>query len=337
MTLDGMIARLGVNKFLPSGQEMPNVICRFDTGISSLNLGDEIINGSAEKQLRKVFSTEQFFNVSSHNGVSGKSIYLANNCRLRLVCGSNLLRKNLLRSGNWNISPLDIARLTPLTLMGVGWFRYSSSPDFLTQALYRQLLSSCYTHSVRDEYTKTKLGLCGVTKVLNTGCPTIWPLSPEHCQSIPRRIAESVVFTLTDYSPNMVRDQALIDVLKVTYKDIYFWPQGSGDLIYLTQLSTDGIKILPASLESYDELLASDIDVEFVGTRLHAGIRALQHHRRTQIVAIDNRAIEKHKDFNIPIILPNQIGSEMKAGLRDPMSTDIRLPQKDIDLWLGQF
>ncbi|WP_117236265.1 polysaccharide pyruvyl transferase family protein [Vibrio maerlii] len=337
MTLDGMIARLGLNKYIPSGQKMPHVICRFDTGISSLNLGDEIINGSAETQLRKVFSSEQFFDVSSHNGVSGKSIYFANNCRLRLVCGSNLLRRNLLRSGNWDISPLDIARLTPLTLMGVGWFRYSSTPDFLTQALYRQLFSSRYTHSVRDEYTKVKLEQCGVKEVLNTGCPTIWPLNPEHCQSIPRLIAENVVFTLTDYSPNIERDQALIDVLKSTYKDIYFWPQGSGDLLYLNQLSTSGISILPASLESYDDLLVSDIEVDFVGTRLHAGIRALQHRRRAKIVAIDNRAIEKHKDFNIPIILPNQIGREMQAGLQEPITTDIRLPQKEIDLWLGQF
>ena len=43
-------------------------------------------------------------------------------------------------------------------------------------------------------------------------------------------------------------------------------------------------------------------NIDYVGTRLHAGIRALQHKKRTIIIGIDNRAIEKAKDFNLTVI-----------------------------------
>lgn len=56
-----------------------------------------------------------------------------------------------------------------------------------------------------------------------------------------------------------------------------FWPQGTGDIEYLKKLSneidTTKIKILQPNLRSFDERLEDNYS--YIGTRLHAGIRAL--------------------------------------------------------------
>ena len=62
------------------------------------------------------------------------------------------------------------------------------------------------------------------------------------------------------------------------------------------------IQVLPQSLEGYDNLLKSSDDLDYIGTRLHAGIRALQFKRKSIIVGIDNRSKEISKDINLPII-----------------------------------
>ncbi|TOG81065.1 capsular biosynthesis protein, partial [Vibrio parahaemolyticus] len=62
--------------------------------------------------------------------------------------------------------------------------------------------------------------------------------------------------------------------------------------------------IIAPSLESFDEVLSSG-NVDYIGTRLHGGVRALQKKVRTLILAIDNRAWEKKKDFNLPVVERN--------------------------------
>jgi polysaccharide pyruvyl transferase WcaK-like protein len=77
-------------------------------------------------------------------------------------------------------------------------------------------------------------------------------------------------------------------------------------------------------------------DIDYVGTRLHAGIRALQKKRRAIIIAIDNRAIEKQKDFNLTIINRDKI-DYLKDKILSSFNTDIRIPVSNIDLWKKQF
>jgi hypothetical protein len=43
-------------------------------------------------------------------------------------------------------------------------------------------------------------------------------------------------------------------------------------------------------------------DVDFVGARLHGGIRALQRGRRTLTIALDNRAREIAGDTGMPVV-----------------------------------
>ena len=49
------------------------------------------------------------------------------------------------------------------------------------------------------------------------------------------------------------------------------------------------------TLEAFDNLLESEIDLDYIGTRLHAGIRAIQKKRRSIIIGVDNRALEMQK------------------------------------------
>ena len=72
---------------------------------------------------------------------------------------------------------------------------------------------------------------------------------------------------------------------------------------YLKEFDLNRIQILSQSLEGYDNLLKSKEELDYIGTRLHAGIRALQFKRKSIIVGIDNRSNEISKDINLPIII----------------------------------
>ena len=193
-----------------------------------------------------------------------------------------------------------------------------------------------YIHSVRDAYTEKFLHKIGITNVVNTGCPTMWGLLPEHCAAIPQKKADTVILTLTDYSQDVARDELLIKTLNEHYRSVYYWIQGANDYAYFKTLrGVENIKIIPPNLAAYDTFL-KEHETDFVGTRLHGGMRALQNKRRTIIIGIDNRAIELNRDFNIPVL--NQNNMEQLSGMiEQPLITAIRLNTKNIALFLRQF
>ena len=88
-------------------------------------------------------------------------------------------------------------------------------------------------------------------------------------------------------------------------------------------------------LNDYDSFLDSH-DVDFIGTRLHGGIRALQKMKRTIIIGIDNRAIELNKDFNIPDLNQNEINN-LGDYIESDIETDINIPKDNIAIFLSQF
>jgi polysaccharide pyruvyl transferase WcaK-like protein len=83
-------------------------------------------------------------------------------------------------------------------------------------------------------------------------------------------------------------------------------------------------------------MLASDLDIDYVGNRLHAGIRALQHGRRTIIVAIDNRAREMGQDFALPTVDRTDI-ERLEHLVPAPFETAVKLPNEAIARWKAQF
>lgn len=337
MKFENLNLRLGLNKYF-NDQVNKALIAVFDTSISSLNVGDEIINASAIEFLEEAFSRHQLIKFSTHAGISSIGIYRANLCQHRIVCGSNLLSGTIFKTGQWNLSLLDVFRLKKHILMGVGWINYNSEISYLSKLAYHQLLSKKYIHSVRDDYTKNKLNELGVTNVINTGCPTTWKLDSEHCAKIPKEKAKKVVFTLTDYAKDQVNDKILIEALLKNYEEVYFWIQGSTDFEYFNELGyiNSKINIIPPQLSKYDAVLSNN-DIDFIGTRLHAGIRALQKKRRTFIIAVDNRATEKAKDFNLPVIERHELKISINDLINSEYVCNIKINKVAIDEWLSQF
>lgn len=204
---------------------MKNIIL-FNPGQSSLNLGDEIISDACFNVIDEIFNEKQIVSVSTHLPISNKYLRYIEDPNFKFVLGSNLLMSNMCgRFRQWDISLFNKNVLKDTILLGVGWHQYSKNANLYTKLLYNSIFSKKYMHSVRDSYTKNKLESIGIKNVLNTGCPTLWKLTKEHCIDIPKEKAENVVCTLTDYNKDYDKDRQLLEILKKNYKKVYFWPQ----------------------------------------------------------------------------------------------------------------
>ena len=68
-------------------------------------------------------------------------------------------------------------------------------------------------------------------------------------------------------------DAKMLEILKNNYTEVYIWIQGQYDYEYLESIvDLREFKIIPSSLAELDKVLKKD-NVEYIGTRLHAGIR----------------------------------------------------------------
>jgi len=192
-------------------------------------------------------------------------------------------------------------------------------------------------HSVRDSYTKEKLESMGISNVLNTCCPTTWGLTPEHCAGIPTTKVEAVVVTLTDYNQQAEADYKLLCKLMGYYKKIYYWVQGVGDKNYIEsfKLPRDRVEIIDPNLRSYDEILGKEA-CDYIGLRLHAGIRAIQYKKRALILAVDNRATEISRDIGLNVVERSDM-SGIEKFIQEPFSTKLNIPFEAIEMWKSQF
>lgn len=310
----------------------------YSPGLSSMNLGDKVIAESAKEEINFLLRNSFVTEIPTHLPMSLYYMRHLKDVDLRFVLGSNLLKSTFFGfKRQWNIT-LWLSRITgPCVLIGAGWWQYNNKPNLYTKILLKSILSNTHLHSVRDEYTKDLLHSMGINNVINTSCPTMWQFTKEHCKEIKTTKSKNVVFTLTDYKKDPENDLLLIKILCKSYQTVYFWPQGIGDWDYYNSLSHNGlnIKILAPSLAAYNTLLNSG-DIEYIGTRLHGGIRALQHKVRTIIIAIDNRAEEKNKSFNLPIIQRSNLKA-LVPRINNEFSTDITIPLENIAKWKKQF
>ena len=247
------------------------------------------------------------------------------------------------RKNQWSLGIIDAYRMTPAILMGCGWNNYNKSLNKTAIFFYKKALNSNFFQSVRDQFTLNILKQYGIENVLNTGCPTLWNLTPQLLSQISLIKSKKVVFTLTDYSQHVDADIELIIQLSKNYSELIYWPQGSDDLKYFSTLhkklprsEAESIQILPRSLYAFDELLNQQ-DIDYVGTRLHAGIRALQKGCRSIIIGIDNRSLEMKKDMNLPVVEREQI-STVSNLLNQPLKLEeISIPFEAIKTWKSQF
>ena len=319
------------------GHSHKDQVVLFDPALASQNIGDEIISTSACKWLQPLFADEFVLHVSTHQKMSFRYKRYLNDSKLTFVLGSNLLKSGMLFGfRQWDVSVFDTLQVNDAVLVGCGWHTYEKRIDSYSKLLYRRLLSDHFFHSVRDEYAKKKLEEMGITNVLNTGCATMWGFTPDYCAGLPKTKAANVVATLTDYNQDPERDERMLSTLVHNYEKVSLWMQGNGDRGYAASLpSFAKCEVIPSTLDAFDAALNQE-DADYVGTRLHGGIRALQHGRRSLIIAIDNRAREMHKDFNIPVLERDEI-EKLGDWICGESATDIRIPIDEIERFLGQF
>lgn len=334
----GQGARL-LNKLAFPAQKDGGAVIRFDTSMGTQNLGDYIIMHYCGKVLDELFPEYKSIHIGTHLMPSMEQEQLVGQVKYKFVCGTNLLTSHIEHHWRW-ILPDGVRRkihFRNAILLGVGWGEYQDECSDYSRMIYRTMLNPCVQHSVRDQYTLDKLQKAGFHNVINTGCPTTWALTPEFCKGIPSRKAANVVTTITDYRRDPEKDNEMLEILSRNYNHVYLWLQGSQDEEYLQTLHIPAnLTVIPASLEAYEEVLQKG-GVDYVGTRLHAGIHALNYRIRSIILAVDNRATEMDRDVNLPVIQRDNISNELEKKINSDFKTEIRINQENIDRFKAQF
>lgn len=322
-------------------------IVQFDTAIASSNLGDEIILASINQNMNDIFSKGTVVRLGTHVANFGlaqmlrqsKKVRFCQNADWKFICGTNLFTQRMIGRINpqWQINPVNLPIYKNCIFIGVGATDGGEKLDPYAQFLYRSVLSKQYQHSVRDEMTKRMLHNLGV-KAINTGCPTLWMLTEDFCQTIPRKKAPDCILTVSGYFDqcDMEKDQIMIDILRANYQNLWAWIQTTEDAAYLSQLKhTQHIRRI-YTLDNYRKVL-KEHNVDYVGTRLHGGVFALQNRRRSFVVSIDHRAAGFHETNNLPIINRKDIPNALEKLIHSDFETQIRINQKAINRFRSQF
>lgn len=306
-----------------------------DPSITSVNLGDQIIMQATRSILNRLFPDAFYVTLPTHEFFLWESYRICRDSDYVFVGGSNLLKSKMLWNNQWKISPFDWLLRRNCILLGCGWWHYQSEPDWYSRQLLQRILSHQHLHSVRDDYTRQQLQAAGMDNVRNTACITMWDLNPAHCSQIPATRAPKVMTTVTGYNANPEVDRAVISLLLKHYQEVLLWVQQPEDLPYARSLSDGRVQLIAPNLQTYTDYLQTH-HVDYIGTRLHGGIRALQCGKRTLILAVDNRAVEISRDTQLPVRQRDDLAG-IEQWIVSPAATHLRLPVQAIDAWQAQF
>lgn len=312
------------------------MVILFDPSVSGFNRGDEIIVAAVKEEIIRACADANIWSVSLHQRMSRLHRNRVRESDVAVVAGSNMLDMKIrpfLRESRWAGRLADAYSLAGKVILGgVGWSDRAQRSNVFGRWFYRKALHSEQFHAVRDSYTESVMKSLGWRNVLNTSCPTLWNISDEHLARIPKDRGKDVVTTITDYRKDVSNDRLMLEGLKKTYRKVYFWPQGSLDAKYFSELAVSGVEPIGSRLEDYNSLLESESSLDYVGTRLHGGIRALQKGRRTIIVGIDSRSFAIGEDTGLVVVNRNAADS-----LPDICTTEIpmkvKLPVEQINRW----
>ncbi len=311
------------------------IVALIDPSVGTENVGDEIIYESVRREVDALFDDPFVIRVSSHEFMFWEMRQILKKASHVFLGGSNLLQSRMEWNTQWKLSPFDLLQRLNAICLGCGWRRYDRNPTPYTKLLYSRALSKKYLHSVRDDMAKLQLAKSGIENVINTSCVTMWNLSTEHCAAIPKEKASAVITTVTEYDADVENDRFMMEALFANYEKVWLLVQQPEDLEYALRIAPGAFAGVVNSLKTYNQLLETQCD--YVGTRLHGGIRALQAKHRTLIVGIDNRAIEIARDTNLPTIARNELREKLVPAIQAPLVTDLRMPVEAIARWRGQF
>ncbi len=304
-----------------------------DTSLQSDNSGDYII---MERCMAYLNGADRMHHVPTHVFPTEEERTLLRQASEKLLCGTNILSGHIRSYGLWKLNS-DVSCYRNTRLFGVGFNSESESFDFYTKHLMRAMLCKNGYHSVRDSFSEKMLKKMGVENVLNTGCPTMWCLTPEHCAALPRTKGKNVVCTVTDYCCDEKRDADMISILAESYDKVYLWLQGQGDREYVEKLGfVDKVIFVDSALDEYKKLL-QEHDLDYVGTRLHAGIYALSKGHRALVISVDNRAECISADTGLPTLSRDAVTDLLRKKIYGEIITELALPWDNIKRFLGEL
>lgn len=316
-----------------------------NTGQHSDNLGDVIIYEFVRKIIDDLFPSAELVRIATHTMPDEQTRRSACKADLHFLGGTNILNSTVNIYNNWKFDNSFFntlfSRNLPVVSLGTGWGEYQGPPNFYSRLFYRKRLSRHFTHAVRDSYTLDQLGKINGLKILNTGCPTTWSLDNTEINKV--HSGKGCIFTLTDYSRNVQQDNKLITALLEHFSEIVFFPQGKDDLSYLNSLDAhaknkERFSILERNLGAFKSVLQRK-DLVYIGTRLHAGILALNKQVDALILALDNRAAEMGRDTGLPVIARDNHADLIRwiKGEKIFSKNRISIPLSNIDQWKAQF
>lgn len=318
----------------------------FDTALGTSNVGDEIILDAINRNMADVFSQGIALRLATHvNNFSGlqmlrnnKKVQFFRNSDWKFVCGTNLIAQTRVGKINsqWQLHFSNLPIYRNCILIGAGTTKRTERLDFLASYLYGQVLSKQYIHSVRDDLTKKIVESLGC-RAVNTGCPTLWNLTEKHCRKIPTGKATSCVLSVSGYEEQIdpKRDQEMLDILHANYGTLFAWIQTTEDEVYLNSLKGSDEVTRIYSLSEYRKVLQCS-NVDYVGTRLHGGVFALQNGCRSIIISIDHRADGFHETNHLPILKRKEISS-LDGMINSDWSTEIKIEEEAIKTFKSQF
>ncbi len=306
-------------------------IAVLDPSLATDNLGDEVIYEAVERELFRLFPGSFLHRIATHEAMSRRSHSFLRRAGRVFVAGSNLLPPD---GGQWRLRRRDLLACRSAIVLGAGWQHDSTVFTRHRDRLLKAFLDGGAIHAVRDEAARRNLQALGL-KALNTSCPTLWMMTPDACARIPTAKAADAVVTVTAYRKNPEADRAFLAAVTRRYRRVWFHAQMADDVPHVEKLGFGHLSRIACSTAAFTALLRSE-DVDYVGSRLHGGIRALQCGRRSLVLQVDNRARDIAGHVGLPS-LPIADISGIIDWIEVPRPTAIRLPQAEIDAWRAQF
>lgn len=314
-------------------------------GDPSGNIGDLIIYDFIKDILAKIFPNHRIKRISTHVPFSKKEKTIINHSSYTFVGGTNILTSDI----------RNFPRLTPIKkkgfyffpgikdviLLGTGWSSYEDKIDWATKLYYNNILKKNKIHAVRDVYSQKQLENAGFKNILHTSCPSTWSLDTSFINKFNKDYKE-ILFTLNSYYPNAKEDNLLLEaILTASAEKNYFFPQTKEDSEYLVTLpafknNISKITFLNHSIKEFLNITSSS-EINYIGNRLHGGIRCLAFNKPTLIISVDNRATEMGKSINLNVVERNNITQVKKWLSNEFIPTQLKLPKDNINRWIAQF
>ena len=172
---------------------------------------------------------------------------------------------------------------------------------------------------------------------------TQWKLYPSNLSIYKNCIligvkADNCIISVSGYKPQTApeNDAKMIEIVRKNYRDVRVWIQTTEDEYYLDRLPGGSDLKRIYSLKRYRQALQEG-NVDYVGTRLHGGVFAMQNFCRSLIISIDHRAEGFHKTNNLPILRREEIPDRLESLINSEFATEIILNSEAIAEFKSQF